>query len=141
MAKFDGRSNPYEHVTSTKTHMAIIGAPDSLKLKLLSRISRDATLRLYIDIPQPSISSYQQLVKNIVHHFVASRHKKMSIMKLFNIRQGPSESFREYLARFNEATIRIVPSNQEMFMKVFHNDLKAGNFNESLSQRPTSSLI
>lgn len=66
---------------------------------------------------------------------------KMSTTCMFNIRQGPSELFREYLARLNEVTIRVVPPNQEMFVGVFQNDLKAGNFNEYLSQRPTSSLV
>src|SRR4051812_36640046 len=40
-------------------------------------------IRVY---PQASITSYQELVKKIVHQFIASCHKKMSTTSLSNIR-------------------------------------------------------
>ena len=43
----------------------------------------------------------------------------MSTTIMFNIHQGPSESLRDYLARFNEPTIKIVPKNQQMFVGSF----------------------
>ena len=57
-----------------------------------------------------------------------------------NIWYGPSESLRNYLVQFNEETISVIPPNQEMFVGLFQNKLKAGHFNESLSQNPTLSL-
>lgn len=40
---------------------------------------------------------------------------------------------RDYLAYFNEATIKTVPMNQEMFVGEFENRLKECHFNESLA--------
>lgn len=44
LAKFDGRSNPYEHTTSINTQMDIIGAPNSLKCKIMYGPFIDKTL-------------------------------------------------------------------------------------------------
>jgi hypothetical protein len=59
---------------------------------------------------------------------------------MFSIRQGNSETLREYLARFSEATIKGSNPNQEIFVAAFHNGLKAGHFNESLAQKPAETM-
>lgn len=46
----------------------------------------------------------------------------------------------EYMARFNEETIKVSHLNQEMFVGVFQHDLKAGKFNESLAQKSASNM-
>lgn len=43
------------------------------------------------------ITNYRDLVKKLVDKFATSKHKKLPTTNLFNIFQGPSESFREYL--------------------------------------------
>lgn len=45
----------------------------------------------------------------------------MYTTSLFNIRQGPSESLKEYLTHFNEVTITVVHPNQEMLVGAFQN--------------------
>lgn len=126
LEKFDERTTSYEHVTSINTQTTIIGASDSLKCKLLSDTYVDAAQRWYMGLPRSSITNYQELARKLVHQFAVSRHRKMSTTKLFNIRQGPLESLRDYLAHSNEATMKVVPPNQEMFMGVFHSGVKAG---------------
>jgi hypothetical protein len=37
-------------------------------------------------------------------------------------------------------TIKVSNPNQEMFVAAFHNGLKAGHFNESLAQKPATSM-
>ena len=44
LAKFDGHSDPYEHVASINTQMVIMGTHDSLKRKFLFGTFRDASL-------------------------------------------------------------------------------------------------
>jgi len=59
---------------------------------------------------------------------------------LFNVRQGQSESLRNYLAWFNECTIKVSNPNQELFVGAFQNGLRADQFNESLAQKPAYSM-
>lgn len=67
LAKFDGHRNSYEHIVSINTQMNIIRVPDSLKCKIFSYTFRDEGLQWYIRLPRASISSYQDLVKKLVH--------------------------------------------------------------------------
>lgn len=131
LAMFDGRINPYEHVCSINTHIAIIRMPDSLKYKILYGTFMEVALWWYMGIPCASIANYQELINKLVHQFTVIRHRKMSTTILFNIWQNTSESLRDYLARFNEATIRVIPPNQEMFVGELQNALKEGHFNKS----------
>lgn len=95
LAKFDGHNELYEHVASTNTQMDIIGAPGSLKCKLLYGTFRDITLRWYIGFPRPYVIRYQDLVKKLVNLFATRKRKKMTSTSLFNIHQGPSNSFSQ----------------------------------------------
>src|ERR1044072_425084 len=56
------------------------------------------------------------------------------------MRQRPSESLRDFMARFNEETIKVSHPNQEIFVAAFQHGLKAGQFNESLAQKPAKSM-
>lgn len=58
LAKFNGRSDSYEHVAFINTWMAIIGTVDPLKCKFLYKNFMDETLRWYMGLPQSSITSY-----------------------------------------------------------------------------------
>lgn len=90
--------------------------------------------------PRASINNYEELVRKLVHQFTASRHKKMFIPNVFNILQGPLESLRDYLVCFNETTIKLVPLNQEIFVRAFHNKHMLRHLNESLAQKLSLSL-
>ncbi|GAU50806.1 hypothetical protein TSUD_410820 [Trifolium subterraneum] len=101
--------DPVEHLMAVGTQTAIIGAPEHLRCKLLSGTLKDDALR--------------------------TKHIKVTTTSLFTIRQNYTETLREYLARFSEATITVSNPNQEMFVAAFHNGLKAGHFNERATQK------
>lgn len=131
---------PCEHVTFINMQMGIIGTPDSLKCKLLSRTFSEAALRWYTGFPRSSINSYRELARKLVHQFAVSHHRKISTTSLFNIHQGPSELMRDYLAHFNGDIVKVVLSNHEMFVGAFLIWLWTRHFNESLSPKPTFTL-
>lgn len=64
----------------------------------------------------------------------------MITTRKFNILQGPYESLKEYLSRFNKVTTKEIHLNQEIFVGAFQNGLSEWHFNESLAQSPTTSL-
>jgi len=65
LSTFDGRGDPMEHVTTFNNCMAVIGAADSLKCKLLAGTFTDAALRWYINLPRFSIVSYQDMIQKL----------------------------------------------------------------------------
>ncbi|XP_058750890.1 uncharacterized protein LOC131623912 [Vicia villosa] len=137
---YDGKSDPQEHVIAINNQMEVIAPTESLKCNLMAGTWKDVALRWYMILPQQSISSYQDLTKKLVQHFSAVRRRKVSTTILFTVRQGPSESLREYLARFNEETTKVSHPNQELFVGAFQHILIAGHFNESLVQKPESNM-
>jgi hypothetical protein len=122
------------------TQTAIIGAADHLKCKLLSGTLKEAALRWYINLPKNSIESWLDFQRKFIQQFSGSNHIKVTSTSIFATRQNHAETLREYLARFSEATIKVSNLNQEMFVSAFHNGLKAGHFNESLTQKPATSM-
>jgi len=75
-----------EHVTTFNTRMAVVGAADSLKCKLLAGTFSDAALQWYISLPRFSIVGYQDMIQKLSQQFSASRHRKVSSNNLFNVR-------------------------------------------------------
>ncbi|MCI26369.1 hypothetical protein A2U01_0047564 [Trifolium medium] len=122
------------------TQTAIVGASEHLKCKLLSGTFKDAALHWYMNLPKNSTENYADFHKKFIHQFSGSKHVKVTATSLFSIRQNYAKPLREYLARFSEATIKVSNPNQEMFVAAFHNGLRAGHFNESLAQKPASSM-
>jgi hypothetical protein len=137
---FDGKTDPSEHLMAVGTQTAIIGAADHLKCKLLSGTLKEAALRWYMNLPKNSIESWLDFQHKFIQQFSGSKHIKVTTTSLFATRQNHAETLREYLARFSEATIKVSNPNQEMFVSAFHNGLKASHFNESLAQKPATSM-
>jgi len=130
---FDDKGDPMEHVTTFNNRMAVVGAADSLKCKLLAGTFTDAALRWYINLPRFSIISYHDMIRKLSQQFSASCHHMVFSNSLFNVRLGQSESLQNYLSRFNDSTIKVSNPNQKLFVGAFQNGLRAGLFNESLA--------
>ncbi|GAU44863.1 hypothetical protein TSUD_329190 [Trifolium subterraneum] len=117
--------------------------PDNFKsphLPTFDGTLKDAALRWYMNLPNNSIESYADFHKKFIHQFSGTKHINVTATSLFTICHNYAETLREYLARFSEATITVSNPNQEMFVAAFHNGLKDGHFNESLAQKPATSM-
>lgn len=75
---------------------------DSFSCKLMVETLREAIILLYISLSSFSVSSYQDMTRNMLHHFLDNTHKKVSTTSLFNIYQGYYASLCEDLAKFNK---------------------------------------
>lgn len=88
--------------------MVIVDATNSFKCKLLYGTFKEEALHKYINHTRFFITRYQDLSGYQIHQFSSSKHRKVSNINLFNTRHGNFEFLREYLARFNEATIKVI---------------------------------
>ncbi|RDX65341.1 hypothetical protein CR513_56009, partial [Mucuna pruriens] len=83
-------------------------------------------------LPSHSIRSFNDLA------FAANRAKRLEVDNLFDIRQAKGETLKSYVARFNNATVRVNDPDQKFFMKAFQKGLRVGSFSDSLAlRRPT----
>ncbi|RDY05580.1 hypothetical protein CR513_10568, partial [Mucuna pruriens] len=72
--------------------------------------------------------------------FAANKTKQLEVANLFNIKQNKGEALKSYLARFNNATVRVNDPDQKFFIKAFQKGLRAGQFSDSLALRRPQSM-
>lgn len=99
LVSFDGKIDPHEHIVAINNQMAIIGASGSLKCKLMTSTLKEEAMRWYMSLPRFSIVSYQNLTKEMVQHFSASRHRKVLTTSLFNVSSKGTRSLSESIWR------------------------------------------
>ncbi|KAK2355274.1 hypothetical protein QL285_092698 [Trifolium repens] len=66
---FDGKTDPTEHLMAVGTQIAIIGAAEHLKCKLLSGTLKEASLRWYMNLPKNSIETWFDFQRKFIQQF------------------------------------------------------------------------
>ncbi|RDY01231.1 hypothetical protein CR513_15469, partial [Mucuna pruriens] len=90
-------------------------------------------------LPARAIQTFNDLASVFVSQFAANKVKRLEVADLFDIKQAGGESLKSYLARFNNATVRVNDPDQNIFIKAFQKGLKASSFSDSLAlRRPTN---
>ncbi|RDX77001.1 hypothetical protein CR513_42942, partial [Mucuna pruriens] len=126
---FDGTQDPHAHLQAFQTQMYISGGDDKLSCKLFSGTLRGVAMQWMTTLSAKTIRTFNDLASAFASQFVANKAK----------RQAKGESLKNYLARFNNVTVRVNDPNQKFFVKAFQKGLKASPFNDSLVlRRPTS---
>ena len=62
-------------------------------------------------------------------------------MSLINIKQGKDQSLKNYLARFNQATLEIKNMSPAVAMHLILIDLKSSDFSKSFTKKPAKMII
>ncbi|RDX69002.1 hypothetical protein CR513_51941, partial [Mucuna pruriens] len=101
--------------------MYLSGGNDRLSCKLFPGTLRGVAMQWMVTLPPRS--------------FAANKVKRLEVADLFDIRQAEGESLKNYLARFNNATVRVDDPDQKFFVKAFSKGLRAGPFSDALALR------
>ncbi|RDX91698.1 hypothetical protein CR513_26280, partial [Mucuna pruriens] len=119
--------------------MYISGGDDKLSCKLFPGTLRGVALQWIMNLPPRSIYAFNDLASMFLSQFAANKPKRLEVVDLFDIRQAGGESLKIYMARFNDATVRVNDPDQKFFVKAFHKGLRVGPFSDALAlQKPTS---
>ncbi|RDX97000.1 hypothetical protein CR513_20277, partial [Mucuna pruriens] len=132
---FDGSQDPYAHLQTFQTQMYISGGNDRLSCKLFPGTLRGVAMQWMATLPPRSIQTFKDLAGSFVSQFAANKVKKLEVANLFDIKQTEGESLKNYLARFNNATVRVDDPDQKFFVKAFQKGLRAGPFSDALALR------
>ncbi|GAU44722.1 hypothetical protein TSUD_88060 [Trifolium subterraneum] len=93
LGKYDGLTDPDIHIQNIDiilNYQAVRGA-----------------MAWYISLPQGSITSWKDLCKQFTSHFTASRKHPKTEANLEAVRQGPNETLRSYIERFNKEAVQV----------------------------------
>ncbi|RDX57864.1 hypothetical protein CR513_62866, partial [Mucuna pruriens] len=132
---FDGTHDPHIHLQAFQTQMYISEGNNQLSCKIFPRTLRGVAMHWLATLPPRSIRSFNELATFFASQFATNKTKRLEVANLFDIRQARGETLKSYLARFNNATVRVNDPDQKIFVKAFQKGLRAGQFSDSMALR------
>ncbi|XP_025616717.1 uncharacterized protein [Arachis hypogaea] len=91
-----------------------------------------AALIWFSNLPEGSISNFDELADQFVNYFAASKIYVHNFDYLSTIKQGPNESLKDYMTRFAEATNKIPNLNPKVPLHALKSGLRPGKFQETI---------
>ena len=134
MEQYDGSTDPIDHLESYKALMIIQGVTDALLCIGFPITLRKAARAWYSEFQSKSIYSFGQLEHSFVAHFNTSRRLPRTSNSLFSIKQGETEIFRDFVARFNVAMLEVRDLNENMAIAAMKKGLRGSRFTYSLDK-------
>ncbi|GAU38515.1 hypothetical protein TSUD_396320 [Trifolium subterraneum] len=123
--KYDGTTDPDEHVLSVETALDYRNLRGSIKCKLFPLSLVRGASTWWRNLPPGSIDSWEELCRMFTAHFTTSRRHPKIVASLKAIVQGPEESLRSYIERFNKVSVE-VEATDKMKLYLLEEGLREG---------------
>ncbi|GAU42711.1 hypothetical protein TSUD_382470 [Trifolium subterraneum] len=123
--KYDGTTDPNEHVQSVETALDYRNLRGSIKCKLFPLSLVRGASTWWRNLPPGSIDSWEELYRMFTAHFTTSRRHPKTVASLKTIVQGPEESLRYYIERFNKVSVQ-VEATDKMKLYLLEEGLREG---------------
>ncbi|GKV05301.1 hypothetical protein SLEP1_g17330 [Rubroshorea leprosula] len=133
---YDGSGDPDEHLHTYQAIMRIQNANDAMMCKVFPATLKSTARRWYHKLPRHSIDSYSQLAKLFSNKFASQREIKRTATELMQVNQREGESLRDYMQRFNKATLDIDNVPDTICLSALLHGLKRGRFLDDLLENP-----
>ncbi|GKV37134.1 hypothetical protein SLEP1_g45194 [Rubroshorea leprosula] len=133
---YDGTKDPDEHLHTYQAIMRIQNANDAMMCKVFPATLKSTARRWYHKLPRHSIDSFSQLAKLFSNKFASQREIKRTATELMQVNQKEGESLRDYMQRFNKATLDIDNVPDTICLSALLHGLKRGRFLDDLLENP-----
>ncbi|KAL2481922.1 Retrotrans gag domain-containing protein [Abeliophyllum distichum] len=107
MEKYDGSSDPVDHLRSFVDLMRLQATPDAIMCRAFSPTLRLEARNWVATLPSKSIRTFDEFFKSIATHFASSKRVKKTTISMIQLAQGKDELLKDFIARFNRVTLRI----------------------------------
>ncbi|CAL9024334.1 unnamed protein product [Prunus brigantina] len=98
---YSGVEDPVTHIHTFQLAMGFKGLTDEGECLLFPSTLARAALNSFYRLEPGTVDSFDQLKQIFLNHFMIQTDRLYSADDLYTIRQGDSEPFREYAARFS----------------------------------------
>ncbi|GAU35623.1 hypothetical protein TSUD_30400 [Trifolium subterraneum] len=123
--KYDGTTDPDEHVQSIETALDYRNLRGTIKCKLFPLSLVRGASTWWRNLPPGSIDSWEELCRMFTAYFTTSRRHPKTVASLKAIVQGPEESLRNYIERFNKVSVE-VEATDKMKLYLLEEGLREG---------------
>jgi len=107
LEKYDGSTNPDEHVAVHITQISLYTSEDAILCRVFSAMLKGVALSWFTKLPPYSIDCFDKLVMKFGAQFATSRPRHLTSIVLVNIRQENEESSRAFMERFRRVALSI----------------------------------
>ncbi|GAU44076.1 hypothetical protein TSUD_368880 [Trifolium subterraneum] len=107
LEKYDGFTDPDIHIKNIDGILNYQAVKGGIKCRIFPTTLVEGAMAWYRSLPQGSITSWKDLCKQFASHFTASRKHPKTEANLEAVVQGPNETLRSYIERFNKEVVQV----------------------------------
>src|ERR1044072_8210948 len=132
--RYSSATDPRQHSEQFNIQMVVMHATDAQKCLLFTKTLKDDAMTWFTKQPPGSIHNFLDLSTRFLAQFCARRVKDITTTELYNVRQGPQESLREYLLRYDSLSMALQDEEPAACSAAFKNGLRQGPLNSKFVQ-------
>ncbi|XP_068498113.1 uncharacterized protein [Phaseolus vulgaris] len=138
--RYDGTTDPDEHVDAYTTHMSLYTTDDAVLCRFFPTSLKGGALSWFTKLPLNSIDCFETLIVKFDIQFTMSRPHHLTSIALVGVHQEKGESLRTFIDRFGKTALSICNLSPEVAMHHMLVVLRPGPFADSLCMQPATSL-
>ncbi|XP_074556805.1 uncharacterized protein LOC141812691 [Curcuma longa] len=109
---------------------------DAIRCRVFSTTLSGSALRWFSRLPPASIDSFEAFKDLFLQHFSTSRTYCKTTTDLFATKQGPKESLKDFVRRFNRVAQDVPDATSPVLVSAFSQGILEGDFFRSLIKKP-----
>ncbi|KAL2539831.1 Retrotransposon gag protein [Abeliophyllum distichum] len=134
MEKYDGSSDPVDHIRSFVDLMKLQAIPDAIMCRAFPPMLRQEARDWVATLLPKSIRTFDEFSKNFAPHFASSKRVKKTTISLMQFVQDKDELLKDFIAWFNRATLGIKELQMYIVVTVMIRGTRNRHFKMSLSK-------
>jgi hypothetical protein len=118
---YTGLGDPIEHLASFHAHTVLHTTLDEVACRAFPFTLAGGAREWFRTLPPRSISNFESLTRKFASQFMAD-----IVQQLMTIKQGPQESLRSYLLRFNQERLATESQNEQFIHCAIYQEDRSG---------------
>ncbi|XP_074562950.1 uncharacterized protein LOC141819598 [Curcuma longa] len=135
-ADYTGVMDPEDHVGRFENAASLHQYTDAIRCRVFSTTLSGSALRWFSRLPPASIGSFEEFKDLFLQHFSTSRTYCKTTTDLFATKQGPKESLKDFVRRFNRVAQDVPDATSPVLISAFAQGILEGDFFRSLIKKP-----
>ncbi|XP_057464641.1 uncharacterized protein LOC130754441 [Actinidia eriantha] len=137
---YEGKTDPMDHLDSYKSLMSLQGCSDEVMCKAFSATLTGAARSWFRKLTPGTIDSFGDLSRLFVANFMSCRNRQKNASHLFTVHQKEAESLKDFVKRFNQATLEVEDPSDKVIIMAMMEGLRPGPLFDSLSKNVPETL-
>ncbi|XP_057964059.1 uncharacterized protein LOC131155144 [Malania oleifera] len=133
--RYEGLSDHIDHLDNFKMLMQLQGALDAIMCRAFATTLKGIARDWYRTLRLESIGSFSDMEQLFTGHFLSSRRVAKTTGHLISMAQGEQETLKDFIHRFNTATLKIHNLDMGVALAALTMALQPGSFLYSLGKK------